>query len=216
MEVRAAARAAALFQRAAIDSLRFASVLPASRDDNVRAHTDFLLCFCGSVPFGVDVKPRDDDDACGDGTWLELHAADASSQGWLFGGRSKYIAFAKRVFDAEEITTDLADDWLLVSREKLIRFACTLLAPAVHRRETYVRDPVLAQQKLKIYARRGHERLMWMADSVLQRLATPLKSLSSASPPSVPSPSASLSVPPPVPPSASLSAPGTEHPTLSL
>lgn len=89
-------------------------VKPANRQQDIDEHWDFKL-IKGEKSIKVEVKAmkkikRTDSSPQDKYTWIEIHGVKENDKGWLFQGKSDYIAFETK------------QSFILVSRNKLIEY----------------------------------------------------------------------------------------------
>jgi hypothetical protein len=110
---------------------------PSTKEENINAHIDLWLTK-NNVTVGVDVKAtkrisRGDSYAQDELLWVELHSVRPNNKGWLYDGKSKFIAFEQQ------------DTFIIIKRETLIE-----LIP-LHTKKIIVTEP--SQAKGCIYQR---------------------------------------------------------------
>ena len=142
-----------LFQKVAINN--GCTLSDAIKEQDINEHWDKII-IKNNKRSRVDVKARkkinrSDASAQDEWIWIELHGVRKYDGGWIFNGKSEYIAF------------EMLKSFLIVPRLKIIDIINK------HVKKEYVENP--HEAKYKIYRRREYDEMTLIHNSLLREVA---------------------------------------------
>jgi hypothetical protein len=125
-------------------------VLPASQEEDITEHWDYMIRNSGGERFHVDIKAlkrlnRWDESVQAEWVWVEFHGVRSDDSGWLFGGKADLFAFERK------------GDFVIIKKDTLQYLANSLV-------DKSNRVEKASEAKYKIYSRQGRHDLISMIE----------------------------------------------------